>query len=128
LANFFPWKTMLWLVMCINGCNMCLNKLPTFFAKNNDKIAMASLKMNCSKLASMYAFNTSWTIMDLFYFQKWRFSWKPMSWSFFAQSSNILHKTPAILSQLFWRKYYKNHNIGPRMTISRCMSKCSRQA
>jgi hypothetical protein len=45
----------------------------------------------------------------------WRFSYKPMLWiKVFAQFSFVLGQNANIFANLFWQKYIKNHNIGPR--------------
>jgi hypothetical protein len=47
--------------------------------------------------------------------KNWRFYQKPMLWStFFKIWLCFASKTP-IYRRIFWRKYFKNHNIGPRL-------------
>jgi hypothetical protein len=42
------------------------------------------------------------------------FFWKPMLWSFFKNYQYLIWAKKPYFRQLFQRKYFSNHNIGPR--------------
>jgi hypothetical protein len=46
--------------------------------------------------------------------KNWRFSQKAMLWSIFSKFSFVLSQKRQYFRRFFWRKYFKNHNIGPR--------------
>jgi hypothetical protein len=55
-------------------------------------------------------------IFDDFRWKNWRFSQKPMLWLKLCIIWLYFESKTPISCRIFWRKYFKNHNIGPLVT------------